>query len=224
MFCAWSFRFHIFFDLGIHFFYLVLNAWECFFYPLYFVVKLASEFCIYRILQVWAFFIDSLSSLSTFIILTKGTLRSLFCASAMLHFSKPIVIGFPGSSGDILFSLLLVVFLHWFPGIWIWNNYNSRFKIWSCLCSVGQLVFLFLCFCCPLLFLRECGGCFCVVQNFSGILPCLSTGIPGQSMLLGNRSWHGKGKELEKTEGAHRRKENRVSHQDLLSPRICKGE
>ena len=58
---------------------------------------------------------------------------------------RAYVVGLLYSSGDILSWLLLILFLYFHLGIWVWEDCNSRYLILSLL---GEC--LFLDFCCPL--------------------------------------------------------------------------
>jgi hypothetical protein len=95
----------------------------------------------------WVFFIDSIStfrswmapvipflfcfhsffflrnlfifSLRPSIIIMKPVLWPLSCASAMVLYSEPSVVGMLGSCGDILLCLFFIIILHWHLDIWV---------------------------------------------------------------------------------------------------------
>jgi hypothetical protein len=47
--------------------------------------------------------------------------------SAMLQSSRPAMVGLLGSSRDTLSWLLLIVFLCWYLGTCVWEDFNSRY-------------------------------------------------------------------------------------------------
>lgn len=49
------------------------------------------------------------------------------------------VVGFLGSTINILPRVMLIIFLYWHLGIWVLENSNFMCDIWSCLCCVGIL-------------------------------------------------------------------------------------
>lgn len=66
------------------------------------------------------------------------------------------MIGLLGSSGDTLSQLLLIVFLSYCLGTWVWEDYNSTYLYLVLLLFGGYFAFWFLL---PLQFLGECGCC-----------------------------------------------------------------
>lgn len=67
-----------------------------------------------------------MSSLRTTTKLVKTLLSSFPCASAMLDYSGPAVLGYLGYSGDILLWQLLILFLFWCHATWVWDDCKSR--------------------------------------------------------------------------------------------------
>lgn len=49
------------------------------------------------------------------------------CALAMLKYSKPDVLKYLISNRDVFSWLLLIAFLWWHLGIWIWNDYRTKY-------------------------------------------------------------------------------------------------
>lgn len=81
---------------------------------------------------------------------------SLSCASAIFHFLVTIVVQLLGPSGALLTWILLILFLCWVLGKWVWDDSNSMCQYMVLSLLVG---FSVLCFCCPLWILEESGGC-----------------------------------------------------------------
>lgn len=130
----------------------------------------------------------------------------------MLELSHPIVVGFLGSSGDIVLAVLCFhtgsKHLSWFEKAAVPGS-----TIWSCLCWV---VILFLSFCCPLSFLREHGGCvFPAREFFWDPEKCDNWRLQVKCI---SRHWKLilKNKDGERVKDVHRI-QSRMLHQDLLS-------
>lgn len=64
-----------------------------------------------------------ISPLRIFVMSIKLVLRSLSCASAMLAYSGPAVVGYLDS--DIALAVI-VLCVCWHLGIWVWGAYKSR--------------------------------------------------------------------------------------------------
>lgn len=56
----------------------------------------------------------------------EAVLKSFSCASAVLEYSGPAVVGLLGSSEDVLSWVLLIMFLCWCLVIWNWEGYSSN--------------------------------------------------------------------------------------------------
>lgn len=145
----------------------------------------------------------------------KDILRFLSWASATLHFSGPTVIGFLGSSGDIMWWLLLVVLFYWCLGFKFGTIEILGANIWFCLFWAGCFFSLFLF---PV-WILECNGCVLSGREFFWILPAMAIGESKLSVFLGIGSWDlgmdGLGCGFR---GIYWNKERKVFHQDLLSP------
>lgn len=80
--------------------------------------------------------------------------------------------------------------------------------------SLVDVLFLVFCFF-IFWFLEECESCLLLVGKSSVVLICLATGT--KNVLLSIGTYNRNGKWLGITEKLHKREENRMFHQDLLS-------
>lgn len=91
------------------------------------------------------------------------SLRYLFCSSDIFNFSMPNVVGLLGYDGDILSWLSLVVYIHWYLGIWVWDDCNYR-CCYLVLSLLGRLAVPWLLF--PLWNIGVCGDCGWSIRAF----------------------------------------------------------
>lgn len=153
-----------------------------------------------------------ISSFEISIIVTKATFRSLLFSSTMLHLSGTTIVGLLGSSGEILFWLLLTVFF---------TLASCGFETIEIVMLISGFVFIGQIFCClfSVSFLK-CGFLCCLIGKSSANLLGVTTGDSQYKLFLGignlhlgiGRSWKGFGG------GVLKRNRNTVFHQDLLSP------
>lgn len=153
--CFVLFLFNIFFDVCIHFFYHIFNAWRSLFHlscsvgeECLVVTVQIPKILISSIPLVWVFFINCISNFRSWIVLClytacvfldiskgiihfllrdiyhihKWCLKSFSYASAVLEKSGPFVVGSPRSIEDILSWLLLIVLLHGYLSICVWDD------------------------------------------------------------------------------------------------------
>lgn len=99
------------------------------------------------------------------------------CASAMLSYFGPAVIGQLGTSRNRFLRVLLIVFLHWHLGFWDFDDIRSRSQF------LIFFIFLFFLVEClvpwfppPVQICRECDGCLLPGRKLSLNLIVLSTG------------------------------------------------
>lgn len=93
----------------------------------------------------------------------KAILKSLSCASIMLEYSRPTVVGLLGSSGDMLSWLLLIMFISCCLGFWVWEDCSSKcfYLVLSLLSGCFVPLFLVLS-----LVLGECSSCGLLGRKF----------------------------------------------------------